>query len=563
MHSFGEGDGLDVNAYDAETGEHTTGWKFLGNGSEQEHTLIELPFNAAERTRIELHWMADETDNEYFGVEIKEIKIKRAVNRAEADTELQPAYRHFSGTSMASPQVTGAAALILAEHPEAKIPELVMRLHGAGKSLPQLEEKTLLGKSLDVAAALGAEGSLTFLDDGGNRTWSVSQKLPLVWTHFDQPEQPVTFHLLDGGAPIITIAEDYTGIPKFLWQIPFLEAGQDYQIQLTSGEQRLVGAPFEISKTEFLEIEDPQFQAYAQEHLDQDGDGRISNFEAESVQFLNCSSWNISKLPDLSLFKRLIMLICNDNRLEELPPLDHLFVSRVECSGNRLTELPRMPDILGALECANNRLTEFPDLSNVDRLRGLDISGNFLREMPSLSPVQTLNVANNLLTQLPPLWPELSNLYANGNMLESLPALPSNLRLLEISHNQVENLPDLPESLTWLQAKHNRLTQLPVLPDGLSVLWVSGNQIAQLPEQLPTGLRHLDVSHNPIGHLPDLTQLQKLSRVFAENSQLTEVPQLPEQDPDRTFLSLAHFNENPFSRSRLCGPPRTGKRGFQ
>ncbi len=63
-------------------------------------------------------------------------------------------YKSFSGTSMATPHVTGAANLLLSAYPEMSNEELKSRLMNTGDSVASLQGKTVSGKRLNVNNAL-------------------------------------------------------------------------------------------------------------------------------------------------------------------------------------------------------------------------------------------------------------------------------------------------------------------------------------------------------------------------------------------------------------------------
>ncbi|MGQ9896851.1 MAG: S8 family serine peptidase [Acidobacteriota bacterium] len=67
-------------------------------------------------------------------------------------------YKHFSGTSMATPYVAGAAALILAHKPTLSVTALKAQLLGAVTPVPALEGQLATGGRLNVARALGIRG---------------------------------------------------------------------------------------------------------------------------------------------------------------------------------------------------------------------------------------------------------------------------------------------------------------------------------------------------------------------------------------------------------------------
>lgn len=72
-------------------------------------------------------------------------------------TWLNNDYREASGTSMATPEVSGVAALILAQNPKMSVADLRAKLLKSVDVLPTLQGKTVTGGRLNAAKAVGAE----------------------------------------------------------------------------------------------------------------------------------------------------------------------------------------------------------------------------------------------------------------------------------------------------------------------------------------------------------------------------------------------------------------------
>jgi hypothetical protein len=79
-----------------------------------------------------------------------------------------------------------------------------------------------------------------------------------------------------------------------------------------------------------------------------------------------------------------------------------------------------------------------------------------------------INCSSNKLTSLPELPNSLQELYCSHNKLSSLPKLPNSLKTLCCQFNQLTELPKLPNDLQNLWCDWSKLTSLPELPDGHS-----------------------------------------------------------------------------------------------
>ena len=146
------------------------------------------------------------------------------------------------------------------------------------------------------------------------------------------------------------------------------------------------------------------------------------------------------------------------------------------------TPLESISDKLGcltnltALSLQNNKLKLLPEtIGSLKLLKTLDISGNQLKEVPntlsSLNNIQTLNANLNELTTFPEVsnMKQLAYLYISRNQLTSLPdgicdPTLTLLNTIEVNNNNITELPsdffNLPH-LTKLNVVANKLDTLP------------------------------------------------------------------------------------------------------
>ena len=88
---------------------------------------------------------------------------------------------------------------------------------------------------------------------------------------------------------------------------------------------------------------------------------------------IDVSYKGLTYLPDLSRFKKLKRLYCNDNLITVIPNLNDT-IEVINCKNNQLTELPELDNKLIILICRNNKLTWLPPLNN--KLHYLDCFNN-------------------------------------------------------------------------------------------------------------------------------------------------------------------------------------------
>ncbi len=156
---------------------------------------------------------------------------------------------------------------------------------------------------------------------------------------------------------------------------------------------------------------------------------------------INIACMYLTYIPDLSRFTNLQYLDCSRNKLKQLPPLNSN-LQKLNCSRNKLKQLPPLNSNLQKLNCSHNLLKQLPELN--ENLIILDCSNNLLTSLPTLNnDLEGLFCFNNLLKSLPPLNKKLSHLNCCVNELTWLPVINNELISLDCFGNKLYYLPNL------------------------------------------------------------------------------------------------------------------------
>lgn len=101
-------------------------------------------------------------------------------------------------------------------------------------------------------------------------------------------------------------------------------------------------------------FEDPQFKAYILANFDKDGDGSISQSEANEITEIDCSGLGIKSIAEIKNYPNLISLNCSNNSIAELNLMENSLLETLNCSSNQLKILDLRVVTLKELYCYNN-----------------------------------------------------------------------------------------------------------------------------------------------------------------------------------------------------------------
>jgi len=183
------------------------------------------------------------------------------------------------------------------------------------------------------------------------------------------------------------------------------------------------------------------FLQYCIGNYDTDGDGTVSQYEADQVTSIDCADMGIVRLTDIGKFSNLEMLDCSGNSLVSLDLSKNRHIISVDCKHNSLREIILTGcSELEMLDCSNNSLATL-DVGSCSSLQTLDCSYNSLTalDLSGATGVVTVNCKRNSLTSLTLTGcSRLESLDCSYNSLTSLDVSECpNLSSLDCTDNQL------------------------------------------------------------------------------------------------------------------------------
>lgn len=142
--------------------------------------------------------------------------------------------------------------------------------------------------------------------------------------------------------------------------------------------------------------------ALIKEGVDQNGDGKIQEFEVFLVEKLNLSGRNISNMEGIQYFLNLIDLDCSNNNLTKLDISRCQTIQILKCNNNKLTKLDLSQQLdLTNLNCSGNQLKSV-NISKNRALLKLNCMANQLDSINVLNNknLTTFNCSTNNLAEL-------------------------------------------------------------------------------------------------------------------------------------------------------------------
>jgi len=253
-------------------------------------------------------------------------------------------------------------------------------------------------------------------------------------------------------------------------------------------------------------IKDNNFRLFLLKHRDEDGDGKISQYEAELIKNLDITRQNISSLEGIEYFINLERLVCTRNQLKKLDLSKNTLLRELKCNRNAIEKLDISNCLdLTILDCSQNQLTNLC-LKNNKKIKNLNCAKNKL--------TGELAIANNI---------ELDILKCDLNQISNIDVSNcTSLRIIECQNNSISKL-DISTNINLIElnCSFNKLNSLSLKNNKkMKRLNCSFNQLTSLEVNKESNFDLLNCSSNSnlseiiVGKSQDLTKVKKSNKTI-------------------------------------------------
>lgn len=206
-------------------------------------------------------------------------------------------------------------------------------------------------------------------------------------------------------------------------------------------------------------------------------------------------------------------------------------MQRFNCSENQIDSLYDLPSGLKTLVCRSNRIKSVGYFQNLD----------------------SLDLGDNLLPQLPALNAQLSHLWVDSNLLTQVNGLPASAVLLNCSHNLIIELPLLPAGLKILDCSDNAIKCFHKFDDQMSSLKINGNPNKCIPNRIAamdtaSKKQTLCLNNDPLSN-PD--ECEGTDKEGIDGISRTEIKIYP--NPAQEFVTIETTKESTYELMDLYG----------
>ncbi|MCQ2130133.1 MAG: hypothetical protein MJY94_01920 [Bacteroidales bacterium] len=310
---------------------------------------------------------------------------------------------------------------------------------------------------------------------------------------------------------------------KYLRKVDVATRDQSYKAEWV-GDGFEKGHYYESSVSgvkELFVFEDSNFEKYILDNFDSDGDGKISQIEADRVRSIELNTDNIESLYGIKNFVNLRSLAIKGRAAKWMEDVD----SRNIYSSGPWNEVLNLPDLKGT--SATGKLKSL-DVSGMANLSYLSVRNNMLEEL-NIDDCYSLTNLDLSYTRLSSIsctirWKMESLSCSHASLYDVDFSNYFNLQFLDCSNNYINTI-DISNStqLWYLACSTNQITSLDVSNNTmLTNLHCSRNQLSDLDVSNNVELDYLSCSDNKLTSL-DTSKNTKLRYLLCYNNQLTDL----------------------------------------
>lgn len=245
---------------------------------------------------------------------------------------------------------------------------------------------------------------------------------------------------------------------------------------------------------------------------------REVNLSLPNLRELRLPGNNIKMISSDCFFPSLTVLELTMNNLDELPPIKAIApkLEKLNVSFNYLQAFPAdFPVTIQKIDMSNNVINKWEE------------------SMEHLTNLKTLDVSHNHIPVVPKLPVQLQDFNAESNEISEVESFSTeSIQSIQLNNNKFTTIPHLKDcGATSLTIAHNMLTEIDLTKIGgkINKLDFTDNLIKQIPLEvfLLDKLQTLNLTANGITKLPDGIKSSKLTSLYINENQISELPELP------------------------------------